>query len=72
MLTLSERPDECDDQGFIGGVIGKWFVSSADDDHCMPHWGSLGDDGCTGFGKHQWWSRLWYAMRLYSVQFLSS
>lgn len=54
-----ETPDECDDQGFAGGMIGKWYVSSADDDHCMPHWGSLGDDGCVDFGKHRWWARLW-------------
>ncbi|KAJ8078102.1 hypothetical protein PM082_000308 [Marasmius tenuissimus] len=54
-----ETPDSCEDLGFSGGVIGKWYISSSDDKHCMPHWGSLGDDGCTSFGKHRWWARLW-------------
>ncbi|KAJ7247041.1 hypothetical protein C8J57DRAFT_1523255 [Mycena rebaudengoi] len=55
----SFSPDECVDLGFSGGVIGKWFISEVHDDHCTPHWRSLGNDGCTAFGKRRWWARIW-------------
>ncbi|KAF9461518.1 hypothetical protein BDZ94DRAFT_1167502, partial [Collybia nuda] len=53
-----QTPDVCDDRGFAGGVVGKWFISS-NDAHCMPHWGSNAKDNCVKFGKRKWYSRLW-------------
>ncbi|KAJ3515636.1 hypothetical protein NLJ89_g1634 [Agrocybe chaxingu] len=51
-------PDECDDQGFLGGVIGRWYYSS-NDEYCRPHWGSNANDGCVAHGVRKWYSRLW-------------
>jgi len=44
--VLINQPDRCEDNGFWGGVVGRWIVEEDEESLCRPWFDAKKDQGC--------------------------